>query len=91
LNEELFISSATLSGYVVEAELADAMFRGSGQDIDFDIDFDVVQMDTDEDTSSEESTPPDELDEDDERRYKWEEEEQEEERAERGDPSYCVR
>ena len=41
LNKELFISSATLSGYIVEAELADAIFRGAGQDIDFDTDFDV--------------------------------------------------
>jgi hypothetical protein len=73
LNEELFISSATLSGYVVEAELADAMFRGAGQDIDPDTDPDVVQMghrwDTDEDTLSQESTPSDELDEEDEHRY----------------------
>ena len=89
MNEGLFISSATLSEYVVEAELADAMFRGAGQDIDFDTDFDVVQRDTDEDTLSQESTLSDELDEDDERRYQREEEwdeERDEERAERGDP-----
>lgn len=90
MDEELFISSVTLSEYIREAEEADSMARGAGQTVDLETEFDIVDMEFDVDTSSsQESTLPDEINEDDERRYQGEEE-REEERAERGDPSYRV-
>jgi hypothetical protein len=86
LDEELFISLATLSEYVRVAEHADSMARKAGKMVDIDSE-PTVDMEFDVDTSSsQESTLPDEINEDDERRYQGEEE-RDEERAERGDPS----
>jgi hypothetical protein len=90
LDEELFISSATLSQYVREAEEADSLARNAGEIVDIDSQFATVDMEFDVDTSSSQaSTLPDEINEDDERRYQGEEE-RGEERAERGDTSYRV-
>jgi hypothetical protein len=89
LDEELFISLATLSEYVRVAEHADSMARKAGKMVDIDSE-PTVDMEFDVDTSSsQESTLPDEINEDDERRYQGEEE-RDEERAERSDPSYRV-
>jgi hypothetical protein len=68
LDEELFISSATLSEYVGEAELADSMAREAGETIDIESEVETVKMEFDIDTSSQESTPPAQLNEDDELR-----------------------
>jgi hypothetical protein len=89
LDEELFISSGTLSQYIREAERADSMARNAGEMVDIDSQLATVDMEFDIDTSSSQSTLPNEVNEDDERRYQREEE-RDEERAERGDPSYRV-
>jgi hypothetical protein len=75
LDEELFISFATLSEYVSRAELADSKIRDrTGERVDISAVADMVEMESEDDISSEDSTLPDELDEDDERQYQMEEE-----------------
>jgi len=85
LDEELFISSATLSEYLIEAELADSMARGAGNEIDSDTEIGELEMESDAHASSQENTLPEQLDEDDKARYE-KDEERDEERAERDDP-----
>jgi hypothetical protein len=64
LDEELFISLATLSEYVRVAEHADSMARKAGKMVDIDSE-PTVDMEFDVDTSSsQESTLPDEINED---------------------------
>jgi hypothetical protein len=88
LDEELFISSATLFEYIRKAERADLMARKAGEMVAIDSELATVDMEFDVDTSSsQESTLPDEVNEDDERRYQREEE-RDEERAKLGDDSY---
>ena len=89
MDEELFISSATLSEYVRKAERADSMARKAGERVDIDSELATVDMEFDVDISSQESSLPDDLDEDDERQYQREEK-REEKRAERGDHSYLA-
>jgi hypothetical protein len=80
LAEELFISSATLSEYVREAERANSIATKAGEMVDIDSELATVDMEFDVDTSSQESTLPNEVNEDDERRYQREEERDEKER-----------
>jgi hypothetical protein len=88
LDEQLFISFTTLSGYVSVAERADSKFRlRTGVRVQSTAVANRVEMESEDDISSQESTLPDDLGEDNERRYQREEE-RDEERAERGDPFY---
>jgi hypothetical protein len=67
LDEELFISSGTLSQYIREAERADSIARNAGEMVDIDSQLATVDMEFDIDTSSSQSTLPGEVNEDDER------------------------
>lgn len=88
MDEELFISFATLSEYVSRAELADSRIRErTGERVHISAVTDTIDLESEDDISSQDSTLPDELDEDDEQQYQMEEE-WDEERAEHGDPSY---
>jgi hypothetical protein len=90
LDEELFISSATLSEYIREAERADSMARMAGEMVGIDSELAMIDMEFDVDaSSSQESTLPDEANKDGERRYQREEE-RDEERAKLGDSLYRV-
>jgi hypothetical protein len=90
LDQELFISFATLSGYVGDAELADSIIGNqTGERVKISAVTDIVYMESEDDISSQSSTLS-ELAEDDEHQYQMEEE-WDEERAERSDPTYRAR